>query len=278
MSAAVKAVAVSPIARPVIKCVGGKAWLVPELLRRIPPTFGRYFEPLAGGAALFFTLRPERAVLVDANADLIAMYRALRAVPEAVIELLARHAERHGPKHYADVVEAWNSGASPGPAARAAAYLYMNRAGFNGLWRVNRRGEYNVGFGKGELARFNTENLRLAARALAGADLRAGDYRAIVESVSAGDVVYLDPPYDGTFSAYTAVKFAKSNQVEVAYTARKLAERGARVIVSNADTPDVRLLYAGWHVAEVSRRGTMSCDGAGRGRVGELLITSPGWQ
>lgn len=263
-------------AHPVIKMVGGKTRLLPELLARMPARFGRYYEPFAGGAALFFRVAPERAVIADSNADLMGMYRALAGDVETVLDLLGRHSRWHSENHYAAVKEGWNgtSYTRYTRAGRAAAFLYLNKTCFNGLWRVNRKGEMNVGWGKHPTFVPDVENLRAAAGALARAAMRTGDYRTTLVDSGRGDFVYLDPPYDGTFGAYTTGGFTDVDQAELAHTVRCLVERGVQVMVSNADTPRIRALYAGMRIDVVQRPGTMSCDGAKRGKVDEVIITA----
>ena len=266
------------VAAPIVKWVGGKGRLLPELLARVPWAFGRYFEPFAGGAALFFALRPERATLGDANADLIWLYRALVEDVEGAIGGVRVHERLHTEAHYYATREAWNARAWDGePLARAAAMVYLNRACFNGLWRVNASGDMNAPIGRradGELHRLevDAERLRAASQALARAELHAGDYRAALRGARAGDFVYFDPPYDGTFTSYTAGAFGPDEQCELAAVVRRLIRRGVRVMLSNADTPRVRELYAGLWIDVVQRPGTVSCAGARRQAVDEVIV------
>jgi DNA adenine methylase len=250
---------------PVVKWLGGKRHMVRTLLSVLPERFGRYYEPFAGGAALFFALCPQSAVIGDRNEYLLELYECLRSDADAVFGHLSGYAD------YYAVRRGWNEGQfAPGPV-RASAFLWLNRMCFNGLWRVNRHGAMNSPRGDARPV-FDFEALRAAGRALRSAELIAGDYRAAVSSASAGDVVYLDPPYDGTYAGYTVDRVC---QAEIAFTSRTLAARGVHVIASNADTAAVRTLYAGWQIREVSRRGTVSSNGRGRQRVQELLIVSP---
>ena len=262
-----------PPARPVVKYAGGKTRLVPELVARLPARFGRYFEPFAGGAALFFRLAPERAVLGDSNADLIAMYAALATRVDAVIRHLRRHRDRHGEAHYLATRARWNARAGDA-ADRAAMLLYLNKTCFNGLWRVNRAGEHNVPFGRYPAFEPDASNLRAAAAALAQAELRAGDFQAALYDARAGDLVYVDSPYDGTFGAYTTAGFGDAHQAELAFVVRTLAARGVMVMASNADTPRVRALYAGLRLDVVTCGRAISCDGGKRGAVDEVIVTA----
>lgn len=261
---------------PIVKMPGGKTRLLHELLPRIPPlaATGRYFEPFCGGAAVFFALAPMRAVIADANADLIATYRAVAADVEAVIAELEQFQRRHSERNYLATRAAWNRG-----ARTPATFLYLNRTCFNGLWRVNRAGEFNVGPGKyrdpfGGIY----ERLRAAAPMLACSELRTGSYVDTLADAAAGDVVYLDSPYDAGWTAYTAAGFTDADQAELAFTVRTLAARGVRCVVSNADTPRIRALYAGLQIDVVRCTRSVNCDGAGRGAVDEVIVTTGGSQ
>jgi DNA adenine methylase len=268
-------------AKPIVKWAGGKTRLLPELLARLPSTFGRYFEPFAGGAAMFFRLAPEHAVLADANADLINAYVMVARWPTHVTHLIDRHAQNHCADWYREVRDAWNARIHAGDlVARAAAFLYLNRTCFNGLWRVNRRGEFNVPMGnyKAPLAGL-ADLLRTAAPALGRTAIRVGDYRDVVAGAVAGDLVYLDPPYDtisktSSFTAYTADKFGATEQAEVASTVRALATRGVHVLVSNADTPLVRELYRGMRIDVVKCGRAINSKASKRGAVDEVIVTA----
>jgi DNA adenine methylase len=259
---------------PIVKMPGGKTRLLPELLARLPPITGRYFEPFVGGAALFFALAPPRAVIADANLDLIETYRAVAGDVEAVIYELEQHQRRHGAKHFAEVKLAWNAREYWSAASFAGAFLYLNRTCFNGLWRVNRAGKFNVAFGSyadpfGDIA----DRMRAAAPVLVRAEIRGGSYVETLTDAGAGDVVYVDSPYDGDWCGYTAAGFTAADQVQLAGVVRGMAARGCRVLVSNSDTPRVRELYAGLQIESVQCMRSINCNAKGRGSVGEVIVT-----
>ena len=265
---------------PLLKWAGGKTRLLPELLARMPARFGRYYEPFAGGAALFFRVAPARAVLNDSNADLMFAYATVAREVDAVIELLDRHAAKHrrlGDRYYRAVREKWNARytGSLSSTEHASALIYLNRTCYNGLWRVNRAGVFNVPMGRytSPLARL-AERARAAAPSLARAQLRAGDYRAAIRDARRGDFVYFDPPYDGTFVGYTAQAFTDADQAELAYEVRRLAQRGVRVMVSNADTPRIRALYAGLRIDVVRCPRAINSNTSRRGAVDEVIVTA----
>ena len=263
-----------------VKWVGGKTKLLSHLLARVPERFGRYYEPFAGGAALFFRLAPRRAVLADFNADLINLYSALAADVDAVIRRLEHHRSVHDEAHYYAMRARWNDRDHRWPAAeRAAAFIYLNKTCFNGLWRVNRAGAFNVPIGRyTDPPICVPETLRAAHEVLARAQLRNCDYRTAVSDAKAGDFLYFDPPYDpvtttANFTSYTADAFGPDNQRELAECARELVGRGCRVMLSNSDTPFIRSLYKGFRVDRVKCPRAINSNAAKRGEVDELIIT-----
>ena len=269
----------APLAAPVIKWVGGKTKLLGELLSRIPTRFGRYFEPFAGGAALFFRVAPDRAVLADSNPDLIALYRVLTSDVAGVIRKLEHHRAVHDDRHYYATRARWNDpDAAWSPVERGAAFIYLNKTCFNGLWRVNRAGAFNVPIGRyTDPPICVPEALRAASTALARADLRCGDYRPAVRDATRGDFVYFDPPYDpvsttASFTSYTAGAFGPDDQRALAQTARELVARGCHVMLSNSDTPFVRSLYKGFRVDRVKCSRAINSNAARRGEVDEVIV------
>jgi DNA adenine methylase len=272
---------------PIIKWVGGKRKLVPTLAARMPRSYARYFEPFAGGAALYLHVEPEHAVLADTNADLINVYHQAAERPEAVLTELEKLACRHSEQFYSEVRAHWNSL----PTGRrtfagvwgAAAFLYLNKTCFNGLWRVNADGGFNVPIGDADGSSIvSAPEIRAAAPAFARAELRVCDFREAVAAARGGDFVYFDPPYIPTsatakFSTYTPGGFGVKDHDALADVARGLVGRGCQVMLSNSDTPLAWELYGAWpgfRIERVSRNGTINADPAKRGRVTELLITA----
>jgi DNA adenine methylase len=264
----------------VVKWVGGKTKLLPELLARMPDRIGRYYEPFAGGAALFFRVSPARAVLNDDNADLVATYRALATDVAAVIDRLGHHRRQHGRVHYYATRDRWNDSGETWPLPeRAAAFIYLNKTCFNGLWRVNRSGRFNVPMGRYDDPPICVpDTLVAASTVLARADLRCGDFRAAVHDATAGDFAYFDPPYDpvtptASFTSYTAGSFGHDEQRALADLARTLVARGVRVMLSNSDTPFVRSLYKGFTIDRVKCARAINSDATRRGEVDEVIVT-----
>lgn len=267
------------IAQPIVKWAGGKSRLLPELFARLPERWGRYFEPFGGGAALFFALAPERGVLGDANADLVRMYRALAADVTPVIRKLRSHARAHSEPYYYGARARWNAKRAAWAAATgAAAFIYLNKTCYNGLWRVNRAGGFNVPCGRYTKPPICVPDALWAAHhVLARAELRCGDYRATVDDAERGDLVYLDPPYEpvtatAKFTSYTSTAFGRDDQRALAEAARRLVARGCHVVLSNSDTPLIRALYAGFRIDTVRCSRSINSSADRRGRVDELII------
>jgi len=272
-------------ASPIIKWVGGKSRLLPELTKRAPKTFRRYFEPFLGSGALFFALEPDDAWLGDMNRALVEMYVAVAERPDAVIGRLEQHRKNNVNGYYYEVREWWNTHreSSSDKVGAAAAFIFLNKTCYNGLWRVNRNGGFNVPKGDYEDPKvFDPDDIRAAARVLGGARLMADEYDVTTADASAGDFVYFDPPYapiskTSNFTSYTKDVFGEEQQTDLANHARDLAEKGVHVMLSNNDVPLVYELYKGFNIDVVQRAGTVSSKGSKRGKVNEVVITSYSW-
>lgn len=262
-------------ARPFLKWVGGKRQLLPELSRRLPAKFGAYHEPFIGGGALFFHLRPPSAYLSDMNVRLIRTYRGVRDDPERVITLL--DAWPHDRDFYLALR------ARPidqGDDADVAAWMiYLNRTGFNGLYRVNRKNQFNVPFGSYEHPTIcDADNLRAVSVALQGVRLEVEDFGAVLGRARPGDLVYFDPPYvplsaTSSFTSYTADGFGLAEQLRLRDVARQLKGRGVHVLLSNSAAPLVDAIYGdGFEKIPVDAARAINCKAAGRGKIRELLI------
>lgn len=264
--------------RPVLKWAGGKGRLLPELQARLPDSFATYHEPFIGGGALFFTLagqgRLGRARLSDANPSLIDVYLALRDDVDAVIAHLREHAyERE--RYYR--VRALDPATLTLPE-RAARIIYLNKTCYNGLYRENRRGQFNVPFGRYKNPTICDEpNLRAAARALQGADIARQHFSTVLDHARPGDFVYFDPPYHplsptANFTAYDRHGFGPDDQRRLRDVFAALAGRGVRAMLSNSDTPFVRELYGGFRVDQVYVARAVNSKANGRGKVAEVIV------
>ena len=192
------------VARPFVKWVGGKRSILNLLITRLPQQYGRYVEPFVGGGALFFTVLPENAYLSDINKNLILTYMAIRDNVDEVIRLLEKHAAAHSKEYY--YVARENFGNTTNPIEIAALFIYLNKTCYNGLYRVNSKGKFNVPIGKYENpAILDPVNLHMVAKALQGVTLSQSTFSDIVPQEK--DFFYLDPPYHKTYSQYKAGGF-----------------------------------------------------------------------
>lgn len=265
-------------ARPILKWAGGKSQLLPELLRRVPDGFRAYHEPFIGGGALFFALwsagRIRRASLSDVNRELIETYETVRDDVESVIRALTRH--DNDKEHFYRIRAQDPRRLSR--VSRAARLIYLNKTCFNGLYRVNSRGQFNVPFADNPGANYrDAEALRLASRAFRDTDLRCESFDAVLDRAEPGDFVYFDPPYQplsktSSFTAYARDGFGEADQRRLAEVFRALAARGVHELLSNSDTPWVRKLYSGHPIDVVHASRVINSKASRRGSVTEVLV------
>jgi len=265
-------------ARPFLKWAGGKGQLMAQLqplLPAKPPR--RYFEPFVGSAALFFALRPEEATLSDVNAELVDCYRAVQTDVDGVVEALSAH--RYEERAFYRVREQ-----DPGKLSlpeRAARTIYLNKTGYNGLYRVNRAGRFNVPFGRytnpGFASTESLANLRACSRALAGVRLLVRDFGDVERDAREGDLVYFDPPYvpvsdTSDFTAYVPGGFGPREQERLVSVVHALTARGVLVMLSNSDAPVVRDLYARYRIDVVSAARSINSRATRRGKIAEVVV------
>ena len=262
-------------ARPFVKWAGGKRQLLPSILKYLPDRFGKYHEPFLGGGAVFFRLRPSLAFLSDSNERLIRAYNGVKNHVSDVIAIL---------KTYRNDKEVYLAARkipidSKTDAEVAAWLIFLNKTGFNGLYRVNSRNIFNVPFASNANARIcDEENLKACAEALRVADLRCEDFDAVLKRASEGDLVYFDPPYvpvSGTsyFTSYTSGGFGVEDQVRLRDVARELKQRGVHVLLSNSSAKLVKDLYSsGFTCVPVAASRLVNSNISRRGKVTEFLI------
>ena len=265
------------VARPFLKWAGGKTQLLPKILDLFPAQFNRYHEPCGGGGAVFFNLGPKSCTLSDVNADLVNAYTAIRDDVDGVIAALKEH--RAEEAYYYSVRDEMVSGLSGTEAA--ARIIFLNRTCFNGLYRVNRSGKFNVPFGRyANPTICNESNLRAVSESLQGVKIRHESVFTIGRRVRRGDLVYFDPPYDplsktASFTSYTKGGFGDAEQEQLAALFTRFANRGVHVVLSNSDTPFIRKLYKGFRIDKVYARRAINSRADRRGPVGEVLVSSP---
>lgn len=271
-----------PRARPFIKWAGGKSRILGKLLPMLPPgaDLMRHVEPFMGGAAMFFARRPARAMLCDVNHALVETYLAVRDEVENVIAALeplaAQHAAASG-AYYA-VRERYNTRRGFARAERAAMFVYLNKTCFNGLHRVNRKGEFNVPEGRYKNPRvLDAEGLRCASAALAGCEIRSQGFEGLLGSAKPGDFVYLDPPYEpvsrtSKFTSYAEAGFSQRDQERLRDVFVQLDRRGCKLMLSNSDVPFIRELYRAFRVDQIIAPRTLGGSPTSASKALEVVV------
>jgi DNA adenine methylase len=265
-------------AKPFIKWAGGKSRLLPEMARWFPPRekIGKYFEPFMGGAAVFFYLQHPNSWLSDSNMALVELYQMVQQNVDDLIKALRIH--RNEREYYYEVRA--QSPADLSPAQRAARLIYLNKTCFNGLYRVNSRGEFNVPFGRYKNPTICDEvGLRAASRALQQTQITHQNFESVLVHAQPADFIYFDPPYQplsktSSFTSYTADKFGEAEQRRLAEVFAELAQRGCHVMLSNSDTPLIRELYQDFNIHEIRVGRAINSKGDGRGKITELLVVN----
>jgi len=263
-------------ASPFLKWVGGKSKLLPELEKHLPASLKtkRYHEPFVGGGALFFAAQPRRANLSDSNAELVHAYQQVRDNVNGLLDALAHHVYER--PHF-ETTRALNP-LELSPSARAARFIFLNKTCFNGLWRVNRSGQFNVPFGRYTAPKFcDAPGLLRASHALQGVTIEHQSYKDAALKANEGDFVYFDPPYDpvsatASFTGYTASPFGWNEQEELAAVCAQLNRRGVRFLLSNSATPRIKALYASFEQRMVKAGRSINSKADGRGMVDEILV------
>jgi len=258
--------------QPLLKWAGGKRKLLSNILPLLPDRSGRYFEPFLGGGAVFFAYRPAEAVLSDLNPELINCYRQIKRRPHAVIDGL--RAFKNNERTYYKI-RAWVPNNN---LDRAVRLIYLTSLSFNGIYRQNLSGVFNVPYGyKTSFNIHNPDRILSASTVLQSAFLRCGDFEESTKDARRGDVIYLDPPYtvahsNNGFVKYNARIFSWEDQERLARVARGLAQRGCVVVVSNADHPSIISLYSEFRLVRVARASVISAASSYRKQITECLF------
>ncbi len=259
---------------PFLKWAGGKRWFVNRCMHMVPEEYGRYIEPFLGSGAMYFALKPARALLADLNQDLIDCYEAIRSAPGAVVALLALHHERHCHEHY----YATRACKPTDPIERAAWLIYLNRTCWNGLYRVNRKNEFNVPIGTKTNVVLPNDDFLSMSRMLMSAQVLHQDFEATLDTAESGDFAFVDPPYTvkhnlNGFLKYNDKIFSWADQIRLRDAVVRAAKRGAMVLVTNANHESIRELYDGVGSQEVIERASvLSGNTQHRVRTEELAI------
>ena len=269
------------VLRPFLKWAGGKRQLLGELIPCVKAAgeFGRYYEPFLGGGALFFQMvrtgRLRRnATLSDSNPNLIDAYWGVKKDVQEVIRLLLNHKSRHSKEYYYRV----RANVPEDRLKRAARIIYLNKTCYNGLYRENRKGEFNVPCGRYKNPTIcDEENLRAVSDALKRARIDTKRFARVLSAAKPGDLVYFDPPYHpvsktASFTSYEKRGFDENSQRGLAHTFRRLDNMGVKVVLSNSMTPLVQELYSGFRIEEVMANRAVNSRADRRGKVSEALI------
>ncbi len=264
-------------AKPILKWAGGKTQMLGDLLPKVPKSYGRYIEPFFGGGAMFFALQPENAIIADSNPELINMYRQVATNVDEVISCLKKY-ENTSEMFYAVREQDWMCLPKAEAAART---IFLNRTCFNGLYRVNKQGKFNVPYGKYANPRIcDEEGLKAASEALKKAEILCGDYLLVLDHYAqAGDFVFLDPPYlpiseYADFKRYTKEQFYEEDHIELAKMIMRLQERGCHVVLTNSNHPLVHELYAPFTIDVIQTKRHISCNGSTR-KGEDVIVTIP---
>jgi len=260
--------------KPFLKWAGGKTWLLPTLQQLRPKEFRNYHEPFLGGGSHFFDLRSQgykgTSYLYDLNKELLRTYHAIKLIPCSVLNELDVHIACHSEPYFLELRE--QNLRELGNAEIAARMIYLNKAGSNGLYKVNKQGKCNIPWGKKDAITIDEFNIHKARTALENTVITLGDFANVLENAQDGDFALLDPPYPDGFTQYTSVGFDETDQKRLHEVCLELNNRNVSFIQTNADCDFIRYLYRDFEIIPVEARRNINCKGNGRGKVGEVLI------
>jgi DNA adenine methylase len=266
--------------RPFLKWAGGKRQLLPEIRGYVPERFNTYFEPFLGAGAVLFDLQPEVAIVNDINFELINAYKVIKDDVDALLDDLTGHKNEKEYYYRLRNIDREDEFSSLSPVERASRIIYLNKTCFNGLFRVNSQGQFNVPFGYYKNPKF-ADNivLRAAHRYLAHNEITIlnDDFETAVIQATKGDFVYFDPPYDpvsdtSSFTGYSLEGFNRNSQVRLKQVFDDLSKRGCKVLLSNSATPFIRDLYKEYTIITISANRAINSDALGRGKIDEILV------
>ncbi len=273
-------------AKPFVKWAGGKRQIIDKLLKLVPTEYNTYYEPFVGGGALLFELSPKNAVINDSNSELMNVYKLISTDEgyEEVVKLLNNYEKKHNEKFYYSIRNLDKDKkkfAKLSPAEHAARTIYLNKTCFNGLYRVNSKGEFNVPFNKKlKVNTYDSQNMILAYVYFQSNNIKMlnTDFEEAVKDAKKGDFIYFDPPYDSenetTFNSYTESGFSKDEQRRLAKVYKDLADRGCYVMLSNHNTTLINELYKDYNIHLITAKRNINSKGEKRGKVEEVIITN----
>ena len=263
---------------PIVKWVGGKRQLMFELLKNMPKSYNRYFEPFIGGGALFFELQPENAYISDMNEELINLYSVVRDNVYELISDLNKH--KISKEYFLEIrnLDRTDEYKNLSNVQRASRFIYLNRTCFNGLYRVNSQGQFNVPFGNYKNPKIVDENNLLnCSELLKNTEIKCADFSEVLTKVKRGDFVYFDPPYvplneTSSFTSYTKDGFDMDMQFKLREVCDELDSMGVIFMLSNSDTKFVNELYSNYQIKKVFASRAVNANAEGRGKITEVLV------
>ena len=266
------------ITYPIVKWVGGKRQLMFELLKNLPKSYNRYFEPFIGGGALFFELQPDNAYISDMNEELINLYFVVRDSVDELVHDLNKH--EISKEYFLKIrnLDRMEKYFKLSNVERASRFIYLNRTCFNGMYRVNSKGEFNVPFGNYKNPRIIDENNLLnCSELLKKTEIKCADFSEIIHKVQKGDFVYFDPPYvplneTSSFTSYTKDGFDIDMQFKLREVCDELDSMGVKFMLSNSDTKLVNELYVNYNIKKVFASRQINANANGRGKITEVLV------
>lgn len=271
--------------KPFVKWAGGKRQILDKLIKYVPEDFNTYYEPFVGGGALFFELSPKNAVINDSNEELINVFRCIKEEEKLtkMCNELNHHEANHSEEYYykiRNIDRDKNKFNRLSDYKRAARTIYLNKACFNGLYRVNSKGEFNVPFGKKlKVNTYEGQNIGIIHAYLNFNNIKilSIDFEEAVKDAKEGDFIYFDPPYDSdtsTFNSYTEDGFSKDEQIRLSNVFKNLSDRGCFVMLSNHNTVLINELYKDFYIHKITAKRNINSNGKKRGKVEEVIITN----
>ena len=262
--------------KPFLKWAGGKRWLVQRYDNILPEKYDAYYEPFLGSGAIFFNVQPKRAILSDTNKELIETYLVIRDDWRSVLDRLLKHQEYHSTSYYYKI----RATSPKSPISRAARFIYLNRTCWNGLYRVNLKGIFNVPKGTKTTVVFPDDNFEAIARVLKNCVIISEDFATVIDRAKKNDLIYVDPPYtvkhyNNNFLKYNEKIFSWHDQIRLAKTLHEAHRRGVKITMSNADHECIKKLYNDFkEIHIISRYSVIAADSSKRKHTTELLVTN----
>lgn len=268
--------------KPILKWVGGKRQLLSEISPMIPEKFNKYYEPFLGAGAVLFSLLPGKAIINDLNSELINVYKVIKEQPDELIKLLKEHTDNNNKEYFYQIRELDRQAGydSLSNVFKASRTIYLNKTAYNGLYRVNKAGQFNTPWGSYKKPRIlDTDNVLTMSEYFNSNEIEIlnVDYKNALNSVSKGDFVYLDPPYlpispSSAFTAYTSNGFGTKEQEELKKTCDVLDKQGVKFLLSNSYHPFLLDLYKDYNIKTVKARRSVNSQGHKRGKIKEILV------